>query len=158
MKARRIAARSIGDGTPTKRKASGSIGVAFSVAVVAALVVLSLALLYVRWTMPTVHEVLRVTVIATLTPTQTTLPTSTATPTALPVTLTPLPTIAIERGVMLAQVWLYDAPGGNKLTAGLLKGQSVTVLEHREDFVKVLWENGDTVLVGWVAERWIKVQ
>ena len=158
MKARRIATHRIGDTQPTPRKANRNTSLAFKFAVVMVLVVLSIALMYVKLTMPTVHEVLRITVIATLAPTQTTLPTSTIAPTALPITLTPLPTIAIERGVMLAQVWLYDAPGGNKLTAGLLKGQSVTVLEHREDFVKVLWDGGDTAIVGWVAERWIEIK
>ena len=158
MKARRIATHRIGDTLPTPRKANRNTSLAFSIAVVTVLVVLSAALLYVKLTMPTVHEVLRITVIATLAPTQTTFPTSTATPTALPITLTPLPTIAIERGVMLAQVWLYDAPGGNKLTAGLLKDQQVTVLEHRDGFVKVLWDNGDTAIVGWVAERWIGIE
>ena len=158
MKTRRIATHRIGDTQPTPRKANRNTSLAFSIAVVTVLVVLSAALLYVKLTMPTVHEVLRITVIATLAPTQTTLPASTATPTTLPITLTSLPTIAIERGVMLAQVWLYDAPDGNRLPAGLLAGQGVTVLERCDGFVKVLWDGGDTAIVGWVAERWISIE
>jgi len=158
MKTRRIAARQIGDNTPAKHKATGGISTAFSIAVVAALVALSLALLYVRWTMPPVSEVLRITVLATLALTQTTLPTATSTPTLSPATLTPLPTIHLEHATVLAQVWLYDAPGGERLPAGLLAGQEVTVLESRDGFVKVLWDGEDTAIVGWVAERWISVQ
>ena len=157
MKAKRIATHRIGDSaTPTSRKTKYGEGtnlVWFGLFSAIVMVAASIIALHT-----TQSRIVQVTVIATLTPTQTTLPTSTATPTALPVTLTPLPTIAIERGVMLAQVWLYDAPGGNKLTAGLLKGQHITVLEHREDFVKVLWDGGDTAIVGWVAERWISIE
>lgn len=161
MKARQIATQRIGDNnTPIPRKSNGGGGIStiFSVTIVAVLIALSLALLYVRWTMPPVTRVLEVTVLATLAPTQTPEPTAIHMPTLLPVTLTPQSTIALEHGVILAQVWLYDAPGGNKLPAGLLAGQSVIVLEHREDFVKVLWDGGETAIVGWVAERWIEIQ
>jgi len=156
MKARRIAAHRIGgDDIPHKAKDREDTNLVWF-ALISSIVMTVASIIGLRFSEP--KDIAQVTVIATLVSTQTTLPTSTATPTALPITLTPLPTIAIERGVMLAQVWLHDAPGGERLPAGLLKGQQVTVLEHREDFVKVLWENGDTVIVGWVAEGWVSVQ
>ena len=157
MKAKRITSRRIGD-TPTPHTNERSDINLVRFGLLSTVVMIIASTIALRTMRPASVAQVTVTATPTLAPTQTTLPTSTAMPTSLPVTLTPLPTIAIERGTVLAQVWLYDAPGGNRLPAGLLAGQEVTVLESRDGFVKVMWDGGDTAIVGWVAERWISIQ
>lgn len=152
MRIRRIAAQRIGDdATSRKPRDRENINLVWFATLSVIVMIIAISLRF-----PEPRNVVRVTVPVTFAPTLTVSPATTPTPTILPTTPTPLPTITVECGVMRAQVWLYDAPGGDQVTAGLLAGHQVTILERRDDFAKVRWENGDTVLVGWVAERWIE--
>ena len=155
---RRIASRRIGDNTTsTPHKPNRDHPWVWLVTGIM-MALIAVAYIAIDSRFPATTNVVQITVVTTPTSIQALEPTITQMPTISPATLTPLSTIHLDRATVLAQVWLYDAPGGNRLPAGLLAGQYVTVLEYREDFVKVLWDGGDTAIVGWVAERWIKVQ
>lgn len=148
MKARHITTQRIGKQSTRRYDPPGA-----RLLTVIPLFVVAGVLVYVLMTRPQpAASVVQITSMptATIEPTATLEPTqiNTSTPTVAP---TPTPEV---HGVVLAQVWLYDAPGGERLPAGLLKGQEVVILESRKGFVKVQTEN----LTGWVTERWISVE
>lgn len=90
-----------------------------------------------------------------VTPTLTPMPAVTPEPTK---TIKPTPTIVHVYGTVLAQVWLYDAPNGQRLPAGLLAGQRVEVLAERDGFYQVSMTTDAAQLTGWVKTQWIEVQ
>jgi hypothetical protein len=135
----------------------------------AALMLLCLATLCLagRWGWQALHATPVPTAVpptATLTATPTVTPSPTATVTATPLpTQTPAPTVApatpaAVEGVMVGNVWAYEAPavGAPRLEQVLDRGRPVEILAVYDDWCLVRWiALGTEEYRGWVSRRWV---
>ena len=79
--------------------------------------------------------------------------------TPMPITIEPYETATPEplrNGVILADVWVLDAPGGETFACALLAGSEVGIVDEEEGYLLVLFSAKRASVSGWVASEWVR--